>query len=358
MATYSQGLEKLRFMHAAKAVRLLICLVERVGEVHHAHRVRAVSKSIRMPKLMDCFLRCSLTEALRVGRTAPEFGSQARKSDHRDPATNVCLPEDEVEPWRKEVCVCHAEHALGLSRQRRQLIENGVGAKLPSRRIESGRRDWQMIPGDLDGPAGEPRLDTLDKLAKERVRYLANWHKLDRLPPAYPHLTHPRVTMPMTMTRIVAYLTSSWVSLERWQGLSNHLDDIETGLRIEEIWRCVPSTGLKSQITQIVQPETAPLSTALQARPATASELIGEDMINTALGTERVRAEEALLTVVARDHLLPGADGFSEKLAGVHSGGPPLCASGFRNAGSARLHSDVIRCPRSGVSVSHMCSSG
>src|SRR5215208_1210347 len=102
----------------------------------------------------------------------------------------------------------------------------------------------------------------------------------------------------------------------RREGIGQDLNLVETGLRVEHVLGGAPGSRLQPNLAQLLDIEAAPLTARRQSGAAATAVLIHQDMGDTPLGAQGVRAENALLVVVAGNHLLLAVDGLGQDRVG------------------------------------------
>ncbi len=105
----------------------------------------------------------------------------------------------------------------------------------------------------------------------------------------------------------------------RRKGIGEDVDLIQAGLGVEDVGGGPPRTRLQPYVAQLLDVEAAPLTARGQTGLAAAGVLVDQDVGDAPLGSDGVRAEDALLVMLASDDLLLGADGLGEDVVGVHA---------------------------------------
>lgn len=99
---------------------LHIRIMQGIGEVHHALRVRAVLQPVGVTQFVDRFFDRPFPEEPVVRRQAVELGPQTMQCNDSSSAPDVRQPEDEVHAGCIEIDFGNTEGSISRLRRRHQ----------------------------------------------------------------------------------------------------------------------------------------------------------------------------------------------------------------------------------------------
>jgi hypothetical protein len=93
-------------------IPFVVSITQGIGKIHHTSGVWTVFESFNMTQLMYRLLCRPQEEEVGIGRETEEILPQSGKGYQGPSSLRVCQPEDEIEPWHKEILIHNSQYAF------------------------------------------------------------------------------------------------------------------------------------------------------------------------------------------------------------------------------------------------------